>query len=76
MSRVKSCLESVKRERGTEESVLIEYSKEELNAAIAYLVHMLGLIVRYLGVKLPFAIAHKGTEPHIWLSMSRAGHGR
>lgn len=44
---------------------IIEYPKEELNAPIGLVVHMLGLIVRYLGIKLPFLIMQKGTRPYI-----------
>ncbi|CAO0802485.1 unnamed protein product [Mucor circinelloides] len=42
-----------------------KYPKEELNAPIGLVVHMLGLIVRYLGIKLPFLIMQKGTRPYI-----------
>ncbi|KAI9275630.1 UV radiation resistance protein and autophagy-related subunit 14-domain-containing protein [Phascolomyces articulosus] len=42
-----------------------KYSKEELNAAIGHLIHMLGLIIRYLGVKLPFPIYYKTMYPYI-----------
>ncbi|CEP15424.1 hypothetical protein [Parasitella parasitica] len=42
-----------------------KYSKEELNAPVGLVVHMLGLIVRYLGIKLPFLIMQKGTRPYI-----------
>ncbi|KAI8637164.1 UV radiation resistance protein/autophagy-related protein 14 [Parasitella parasitica] len=41
------------------------YPKEELNAPVGLVVHMLGLIVRYLGIKLPFLIMQKGTRPYI-----------
>ncbi|KAL0091263.1 UV radiation resistance protein/autophagy-related protein 14 [Phycomyces blakesleeanus] len=41
------------------------YSKEELNAAIGHVIHILGLIVHYLGVKLPFVFFHKGISPYI-----------
>jgi hypothetical protein len=43
----------------------IEYPKEELNAPIGLVIHMLGLIVRYLGVKLPFEIIRRGIRPYI-----------
>ncbi|KAI9007961.1 UV radiation resistance protein/autophagy-related protein 14 [Phycomyces nitens] len=42
-----------------------EYSKEELNAAIGHVIHILGLIVHYLGIKLPFVFFHKGVYPYI-----------
>jgi hypothetical protein len=42
-----------------------EYPKEELNAPIGLVIHMLGLIVRYLGIKLPFVIFRKGANPYI-----------
>ncbi|KAL0139010.1 UV radiation resistance protein and autophagy-related subunit 14-domain-containing protein [Mucor lusitanicus] len=42
-----------------------KYPKEELNAPIGLVIHMLGLIVRYLGIKLPFLIMQKGTRPYI-----------
>lgn len=43
----------------------IEYPKEELNAPIGLVIHMLGLIVRYLGIKLPFEIIRRGVQPYI-----------
>ncbi|KAF7722894.1 hypothetical protein EC973_002614 [Apophysomyces ossiformis] len=45
------------------------YSKEELNTAIGLVIHMLNLIVRYLGIKLPFMIFHKGIYPYIRSSL-------
>ncbi|KAG2233141.1 hypothetical protein INT48_001634 [Thamnidium elegans] len=39
--------------------------KEELNAPIGLVIHMLGLIVRYLGIKLPFEIIRRGIKPYI-----------
>ncbi|KAI8987459.1 UV radiation resistance protein/autophagy-related protein 14 [Mycotypha africana] len=42
-----------------------KYPKEELNAPVGLVIHMLGLIVRYLGIKLPFLIFHKETRPYI-----------
>lgn len=42
-----------------------KYPKEELNAPIGLVIHMLGLIVRYLGIKLPFEIIRRGVRPYI-----------
>lgn len=42
-----------------------EVPKEELNAPIGLVIHMLGLIVRYLGIKLPFEIIRRGIRPYI-----------
>ncbi|KAI8985988.1 UV radiation resistance protein and autophagy-related subunit 14-domain-containing protein [Pilobolus umbonatus] len=42
-----------------------KYPKEELNAPIGLIIHMLSLIVRYLDIKLPFIIFHKGIKPYI-----------
>lgn len=41
--------------------------KEEINAPISLVVHMLRLIVHYLGIKLPFKIFQKGIYPYIRL---------
>ncbi|KAI9323714.1 UV radiation resistance protein/autophagy-related protein 14 [Dichotomocladium elegans] len=57
--------------RGRLTDVCIEYSKEELNAAIGHLSHMLGLIVRYLGIKLPYPIFHKSVNIYV-----RCGTGK
>ncbi|KAI7893763.1 UV radiation resistance protein/autophagy-related protein 14 [Mucor mucedo] len=49
-------------------SRLIDVSKvpkEELNAPIGLVIHMLSLIVRYLGIKLPFEIIRRGIRPYI-----------
>ncbi|KAG1553263.1 hypothetical protein G6F49_008416 [Rhizopus delemar] len=43
------------------------YPKEEINAPISLVVHMLRLIVHYLGIKLPFKIFQKGIQPYIRL---------
>ena len=43
----------------------IEYKKEELNAPIGLVVQMLNLVVRYLGIKLPFMIFQKGIQHYI-----------
>ncbi|KAI8382471.1 UV radiation resistance protein and autophagy-related subunit 14-domain-containing protein [Blakeslea trispora] len=42
-----------------------KYRKEELNAPIGLVVHMLNLIIRYLGIKLPFMIFQKGVQYYI-----------
>ncbi|RCH88523.1 hypothetical protein CU098_004398 [Rhizopus stolonifer] len=42
-----------------------KYPKEELNAPIGLVIHMLGLVVRYLGIKLPFMIFQKGIQHYI-----------
>ncbi|KAI8148887.1 UV radiation resistance protein and autophagy-related subunit 14-domain-containing protein [Fennellomyces sp. T-0311] len=47
------------------------YPKDELNAAISYLIHMLGLIVRYLGVKLPFPIVYRTMYPYVRSTLSK-----
>jgi hypothetical protein len=49
---------------------MIEYPKEELNAPIGLVIHMLGLVVRYLGIKLPFMIFHKGVRPYVRIILS------
>ncbi|KAI8329501.1 UV radiation resistance protein/autophagy-related protein 14 [Chlamydoabsidia padenii] len=41
------------------------YPKEELNSAIGYTSQMLDLIVRYLGIKLPFCIFRKDIYTYI-----------
>ncbi|KAI9252446.1 UV radiation resistance protein/autophagy-related protein 14 [Sporodiniella umbellata] len=41
--------------------------KEEINAPISLVVHMLRLIVHYLGIKLPFKIFQKNINPYIQL---------
>ncbi|KAI7899632.1 UV radiation resistance protein and autophagy-related subunit 14-domain-containing protein [Cokeromyces recurvatus] len=42
-----------------------KYPKEELNAPIGLVIHMLGLVVRYLGIKMPFIIIQKGLRHYI-----------
>ncbi|KAI9487620.1 MAG: UV radiation resistance protein/autophagy-related protein 14 [Benjaminiella poitrasii] len=42
-----------------------KHPKEELNAPIGLVIHMLSLIVRYLGIKLPFMIIQKGLRHYI-----------
>ncbi|KAI8370755.1 UV radiation resistance protein/autophagy-related protein 14 [Choanephora cucurbitarum] len=42
-----------------------KYKKEELNAPIGLVVQMLNLVVRYLGIKLPFMIFQKGIQHYI-----------
>ncbi|KAI9487929.1 UV radiation resistance protein/autophagy-related protein 14 [Zychaea mexicana] len=51
-----------------------KYSKEELNAAIGHLTHMLGLITRYLGVKLPFPVFHKTMYPYVRSATAKLRH--
>ncbi|KAI8088897.1 UV radiation resistance protein/autophagy-related protein 14 [Halteromyces radiatus] len=41
------------------------YPKEELNSAVGYTAQMLDLIVRYLGIKLPFELYRKGIHIYI-----------
>ncbi|KAI8078023.1 UV radiation resistance protein and autophagy-related subunit 14-domain-containing protein [Gilbertella persicaria] len=48
-----------------ESQALQKYPKEELNAPIGLVIHMLGLVVRYLGIKLPFMIFQKGIQHYI-----------
>ncbi|KAI9263600.1 UV radiation resistance protein and autophagy-related subunit 14-domain-containing protein [Helicostylum pulchrum] len=50
---------------GKEDLYICGCSKEELNAPIGLVIHMLGLIVRYLGIKLPFEIIRRGIKPYI-----------
>ncbi|CAJ0758038.1 10457_t:CDS:2, partial [Entrophospora sp. SA101] len=42
----------------------IMYPLEEINTAIGYVIHMLGLVTGYLGVQLPFTIYNKGSESY------------
>ncbi|KAG2223583.1 hypothetical protein INT45_001665 [Circinella minor] len=53
-----------------------KYSKEELNAAIGHLIHMFGVIIRYLGVKLPFPIYYKTMYPYIRSTIAKQRHNR
>ncbi|ORY90402.1 UV radiation resistance protein/autophagy-related protein 14 [Syncephalastrum racemosum] len=41
-----------------------EYPLEELNATIGHVIHMLTLIVRYLGIKLPYTLLYRGVYPY------------
>ncbi|EIE79898.1 hypothetical protein RO3G_04603 [Rhizopus delemar RA 99-880] len=50
-----------------EDRMPFTYPKEEINAPISLVVHMLRLIVHYLGIKLPFKIFQKGIQPYIRL---------
>lgn len=50
----------------------IEYPKEELNAPINLVTHMLRLIVHYLGIKLPFMIFQKGIHSYIRIATPNA----
>lgn len=54
--------------------ILIEYSKEELNASIGLLIHILGLIVRYLGIKLPNPIFYKSVHPYVRYNSEKQRH--
>ncbi|KAI7874681.1 hypothetical protein K492DRAFT_183680 [Lichtheimia hyalospora FSU 10163] len=51
-----------------------KYSKEELNASIGLLIHILGLIVRYLGIKLPNPIFYKSVHPYVRYNSDRQRH--
>ncbi|CEG66974.1 hypothetical protein RMATCC62417_03461 [Rhizopus microsporus] len=49
-----------------------KYPKEELNAPINLVTHMLRLIVHYLGIKLPFMIFQKGIHSYIRIATPNA----
>lgn len=42
---------------------------EEINAAVGHVIHMVGLIAHYLGVKLPFIVVNKGSKSYAIESM-------
>ncbi|KAG0170730.1 hypothetical protein DFQ28_001653 [Apophysomyces sp. BC1034] len=52
------------------------YSKEELNTAIGLVIHMLNLIVRYLGIKLPFMVFRKGIYPYVRSSLQPRNYSK
>jgi hypothetical protein len=37
---------------------------DEINTAVGHVIHMLGLVAHYLGVKLPFTLVNKGLNSY------------
>ena len=48
----------------------LEYSPEEINTAVGHVIHMLGLVAHYLGVKLPYTLVNKGSNSYAEGSLS------
>ncbi|CAG8594195.1 8577_t:CDS:2 [Acaulospora morrowiae] len=42
----------------------VRYSHENINAAVGHVIHMLGLVAHYLGVKLPFMVVNRGSKSY------------
>lgn len=40
------------------------YPFEDINTAVGHVIHLLGLIAHYLGVKLPFTLVNKGSNSY------------